>query len=56
VDVVDGDDGRPVVMEVELVEPQLFLGIASPGAADRFADALRRAVAGGARYVPQNVR
>jgi hypothetical protein len=25
VDLVDGDDGRPRVMELELVEPNLFL-------------------------------
>jgi glutathione synthase/RimK-type ligase-like ATP-grasp enzyme len=49
VDVVDGDDGRPLVMEVELIEPQLFLPLAPPGAADRFAAELRA-------YVPQNVR
>lgn len=40
VDLVDGDDGRPVVMEVELVEPSLFLDL-TPGAANRLADALR---------------
>ncbi len=40
VDLVDGDDGRPVVMEVELVEPSLFLDLA-PGAAERLADTLR---------------
>jgi hypothetical protein len=40
VDLVDGDDGRPVVMEVELVEPSLFLDLA-PGAAVRLAEALR---------------
>lgn len=27
VDVVDGDDGEPCVMELELVEPNLFLGL-----------------------------
>ncbi|MER6343933.1 ATP-grasp domain-containing protein [Streptomyces sp. NPDC001595] len=27
VDLVDGADGRPVVMELELVEPNLFLGL-----------------------------
>ncbi|CAM5554120.1 ATP-grasp domain-containing protein OS=Streptomyces glaucescens OX=1907 GN=SGLAU_11205 PE=4 SV=1 [Streptomyces glaucescens] len=27
VDLVDGEDGRPVVMELELVEPNLFLGL-----------------------------
>jgi hypothetical protein len=40
VDLVDGDDGGPVVMEVELVEPSLFLDLA-PGAAERLADAVR---------------
>lgn len=33
------DDGRPVVLELELVEPSLFLAF-SPGAADRVADAI----------------
>jgi hypothetical protein len=45
VDLVDGPDGTPLVMELELVEPTLFLDLAPAGAADRFADALRRAVA-----------
>lgn len=40
VDLLPGDAG-PVVLEVELVEPNLFLSM-SPGAADRFADCLRR--------------
>jgi glutathione synthase/RimK-type ligase-like ATP-grasp enzyme len=39
VDLVDGADGRPVVMELELVEPTLFLD-REPAAAPRFADAL----------------
>jgi len=39
VDLVDGPDGRPVVMELELVEPTLFLD-REPAAARRFADAL----------------
>ena len=42
VDVVDGPDRRPVVMEVELVEPTLFLD-REPAAAGRFADELLRA-------------
>jgi glutathione synthase/RimK-type ligase-like ATP-grasp enzyme len=42
VDVVDGGDGRPVVMEVELIEPTLFLPLA-PDAAVRFAAVLRAA-------------
>jgi glutathione synthase/RimK-type ligase-like ATP-grasp enzyme len=41
VDVVD-DGGRPVVMELELVEPMLFLD-REPAAAARFADELLRA-------------
>jgi glutathione synthase/RimK-type ligase-like ATP-grasp enzyme len=39
VDLLPSDEG-PVVLEVELVEPNLFLSI-SPGAADRFAHILR---------------
>ena len=39
VDVVTDDAGEPVLMELELVEPSLFLGLAD-GALDRFADAL----------------
>ena len=39
VDLVPGPDGDPVVIEVELAEPSLFLGT-SPGAAERFADAV----------------
>jgi glutathione synthase/RimK-type ligase-like ATP-grasp enzyme len=41
VDIVQGADG-PVVLEVELTEPSLFLGYA-PGATERFADAIARA-------------
>jgi glutathione synthase/RimK-type ligase-like ATP-grasp enzyme len=41
VDVVEGDDGRPLVLELELTEPSLFFAH-SPGAAERFADVLRR--------------
>jgi hypothetical protein len=40
VDLVPGDDGAPVVMEIEAVEPCLYLGTA-PGAAERFAAAVR---------------
>lgn len=36
VDLIGGADGRPVVVELELTEPSLFLGQAD-GAADRFA-------------------
>ena len=39
VDLVPGPDGAPVVMELELTEPSLFLST-SPGAADRFAQAV----------------
>ncbi|WP_055489887.1 RimK family alpha-L-glutamate ligase [Streptomyces sp. TP-A0356] len=34
VDLVDGEDGRPCVMELELVEPNLFLGL-HPGSVPR---------------------
>ena len=37
VDLVHDDDGRFCVLEVELVEPSLFLPYADAGAADRFA-------------------
>jgi hypothetical protein len=33
--VIDGNDGAPVILEVELVEPSLFLP-AAEGAAARF--------------------
>lgn len=39
VDVVHDDRGNPVVLELEAVEPNLFLGFA-PGAADRLAEAI----------------
>ena len=41
VDLVADDDGLPLVLEMELVEPSLFLGM-HPRAASRFADALMR--------------
>ncbi len=41
VDLVPGPDGEPVLLELELTEPSLFLGHA-PGAADRLADAVLR--------------
>ncbi|MFD6875886.1 MULTISPECIES: RimK family alpha-L-glutamate ligase [unclassified Streptomyces] len=44
VDLVRGADGAPVVMELELIEPNLFL-TASPGGVDRFVDAVARLVA-----------
>ncbi|MFV2110749.1 RimK family alpha-L-glutamate ligase [Micromonospora sp. LOL_025] len=39
VDLVPGPDGAPVLVELELTEPSLFLGHAD-GAADRLADAI----------------
>jgi hypothetical protein len=39
VDVIPGPDGAPVLIELELTEPSLFLGWA-PGAAERLADAI----------------
>lgn len=39
VDLVPGPDGAPLVMELEVTEPSLFL-TQSPGAADRFAQAV----------------
>jgi hypothetical protein len=39
VDLVSGPDGRPVLMELELTEPQLYFRDA-PGAADRMAAAI----------------
>lgn len=41
VDVVEAEDGTPLVLELELTEPSLFLAHA-PGAAERFAAAVRR--------------
>lgn len=43
VDLVDGPDGEPWVIELELVDPNLFFGEA-PWAAERFAAALRAAI------------
>jgi hypothetical protein len=40
VDLVPGDDGTPVVMEIEAVEPCLYLDT-TPGAAERFVTAVR---------------
>lgn len=40
VDLVPGPDGAPVVMEIEAVEPCLYLDT-TPGAAERFAAAVR---------------
>jgi hypothetical protein len=46
-DLLPGAAGEPLVVEVELTEPSLFL-TAVPAAADTFAAAIRRAVAGAA--------
>ncbi|HEY6747650.1 MAG TPA: hypothetical protein VI357_18260 [Mycobacteriales bacterium] len=43
VDLLPGPDGGPVVVELELAEPSLFLA-AAPGSADRFAAAIRKAL------------
>ena len=39
VDLIPDADGAPLLVELELAEPSLFLGTA-PGSADRFADAI----------------
>ena len=39
IDMVPGDDGRPVVMELELTEPSLFMAT-TPGSERRFASAI----------------
>lgn len=44
IDLIPGPDGSPVVLEVEMVEPSLFLHTA-PGAAERFAVAISSAAA-----------
>jgi glutathione synthase/RimK-type ligase-like ATP-grasp enzyme len=44
VDLLPGADGRPVVLELELTEPSLFLWTA-PGSAERLADAVVLALA-----------
>ena len=46
VDLVPGADGSPVLLELELTEPSLFLRTA-PGAAERFADAIAARVRDG---------
>ena len=51
VDVVETPDG-PLLMEVELIEPSLYFG-STPGAVDRFADALVRRLASGDRGEPR---
>jgi hypothetical protein len=45
VDLIAGDDGEPLLVELELTEPSLFLGTAD-GAAERFAAAIARWCAG----------
>jgi hypothetical protein len=47
VDLVPGDDGEPLLLELELAEPSLFFGSA-PGSARRWADAVRAAAAAAA--------
>jgi hypothetical protein len=43
VDVLRGDSGEPAVLELELIEPSLFLDFA-PGSAEALARALVRRV------------
>jgi hypothetical protein len=43
VDLIPGPDSAPLVVELELTEPSLYLGYA-PGAVNRFADAINRSV------------
>ncbi|HSP65443.1 MAG TPA: hypothetical protein VLO10_04555 [Candidatus Deferrimicrobium sp.] len=45
IDLVRGDDGTPLVLELELAEPSLFLARAD-GAAERFASAIVDRIAG----------
>ena len=45
VDLVAGADGQPLVLEVEVIDPNLSLSL-EPSAADRLASALHRHVAG----------
>lgn len=44
VDLLDDDGGSPVVLEVEVTEPSLFLGIGGPAALARLADGIADAV------------
>ena len=37
--LLEAHQGRPVVLEIEAVEPSLYFGVA-PGSAERFADAI----------------
>ncbi len=41
VDTVEGDDGRPLLLELELLDPALFF-VTDPGGAERFAGVLAR--------------
>jgi hypothetical protein len=45
IDLIPNDDGEPVLIELELTEPSLYLGTA-PGAAQRFAAAIAAWAAG----------
>jgi hypothetical protein len=40
VDLIAGDDGEPLLLELEAVEPNLYLAH-SPGSPERFAQAVR---------------
>jgi hypothetical protein len=51
VDVVAGDDGRALLLELELTEPSLLLPQA-PEAAQRFADAVAAELPTGASTAP----
>ena len=51
VDVVAGDDGRDLLLELELTEPSLFLPQA-PEAAQRFAGAVAADLPTGASTAP----
>ena len=44
VDLVAGEDGAPLVLELELTEPSLFLVHAAPGTPERFAAAVAAAL------------
>ena len=43
VDLIDDTHGNPVVLELELIEPSVFL-VTDPGAATRFAEAIARSL------------
>ncbi len=43
VDLIDDTQGNPVVLELELVEPSVFL-VTCPSAATRFAEAIARSL------------